>query len=170
MVSCGQSEKDAVSTGSSQVLTGLSSSEDFEFVEPDDTGVQSPLQETLSGSHDAYYAIFNGLGTKVIHAEHISGVPTEISFINSEAKSMEVAIEFPETQSGTNLRLSQIVMPDGTMDGPFGMHVGYNLDQFGGYTLIFSENQMAGDRWSGNATITVTLRDTPYPESTVILP
>ena len=81
--------------------------------------VQEPLKETLSGTGGEYYPIFDGTGTKIIHATHVVGTPTIVSFVNSDAKSMEVNITFPDDESATNLRLSQVVMPDGTMDGPF---------------------------------------------------
>lgn len=80
--------------------------------------VQEPLRETISGNHEEYYPIFEtGLGTKIIKAVHKTGQQTKISFINSRARSMEITITFPEKNA--NLRFSQIVMPDGTMDGPF---------------------------------------------------
>lgn len=118
---------------------------------------QDPLVENLTGSGDAYYPIFHGLETKVIRVKHTTGVKTKIAFINSEAKSMHVIVSFPEGFSGANLRLSQIVMPDGNMDGPFGTDTKIELTQFGGYELLFHENMMAGDPWSGDALITISL-------------
>ena len=64
---------------------------------------------------------------------------------------------FPATASGGNLRWSQIVMPDGKMDGPFGQDMTYMLSGSGRYGLIFSENMMTGDPWTGDAIITLTL-------------
>lgn len=117
---------------------------------------QPPITEDLSGSGNAYYPVFHGLERKTIPVKHTKGVPTKISFINSEAKSMHVNVSFPGTATG-NLRLSQIVMPDGNMDGPFGTDMTVNLAQLGGYELRFTENQMSGDPWSGNAIITISL-------------
>ena len=90
---------------------------------------QAPLVETLTGTGNQFYPIFSGTGTKIIRAFHTAGTPTEISFINADGESLEVAIAFPDGNSGANLRFSQIVLPDGTMDGPFGIHTGYNLSQ-----------------------------------------
>ena len=118
---------------------------------------QQPLVENLSGSGDVYYPIFHGLETKIIPIKHRTGVETKISFINSEATSMRVLITFPKTATGGNLRLAQIVMPDGQMDGPFWTDTIIELTQFGWYSLLFHENMMAGDPWSGNAIITVSL-------------
>lgn len=129
---------------------------------------QEPLVEDISGSGGMYYPIFDGLETRTIRVKHETGVPTIVSFINSEAKAVEVSISFPNA-SWANLRWSQVVMPDGTMDGPFGQHVGYNLAQLWGYEFRFSENQMAGEPWSGEADITFKLQSTPYDAGAVIL-
>jgi hypothetical protein len=75
-----------------------------------------------------YYPIFDGLESKVVHAYHTSGTATKISFIVHEGNSMVVSLDFLEDKS-PNLRLSRIVMPDGTIDGPFGKNTGYNLIQ-----------------------------------------
>ena len=70
-----------------QIETGVSNTGNIEH--------QAPLTEDLSGSGDVYYPIFQGLETKVIHVSHHSHIPTKIEFINSEAKSVEVSITFP---------------------------------------------------------------------------
>jgi hypothetical protein len=70
---------------------------------------------------------------------------------------MRIVVTFPMTATGGNLRLSQIVMPDGNMDGPFGIDSTITLAQLGRYNLIFNENMMSGDPWSGNAIVTITL-------------
>ncbi len=90
---------------------------------------QPPLTENLSGSGDAYYPIFQGLETKIIPVKHTTGVETKVAFINAQAKSMHVVVTFPGTATG-NLRLAQIVMPDGQMDGPFGTDTTIELTQF----------------------------------------
>lgn len=131
--------------------------------------IQPPLTEDVSGSGGTYYPIFNGLETRTIHVMHQTGASTTVSFINSEARAVAVTIAFPSA-SWANLRLSQIVMPDGKMDGPFGQKTGYNLWQLGWYEFIFHENMMAGDPWSGAADITFTFLDKPYDHSAVVLP
>lgn len=79
---------------------------------------QYPFAENFTGSTDTYNPIFKGIEKKVIRIRHTSGKPTIVTFINSEAKAVEVSITFP-TASGANLRWSQVILPDGTMDGPF---------------------------------------------------
>lgn len=111
--------------------------------------------------------MFDNTGSEVIHARHTAGTATKVSFINHDANSMRVSLDFFEDQN-PNLRLSRIMMPDGTFDGPFGKNTGYNLLQKGGYELIFNENQMAGEPWSGAVDITITLSGGTYPDNTVL--
>ena len=131
--------------------------------------IQTPLSETLTGTGNEFYPIFHSTGTKIIHANHKPGTPTKVSFINDTGKSISVDISFPNTSTG-NLRLSQIVMPDGTMDGPFGQHTKYNLVQKWWYEFIFNENMMAWDPWSWEVTISITLDDSFTPENITTIP
>ncbi|RAV29396.1 hypothetical protein [Sinomicrobium soli] len=57
--------------------------------------------------------------------------------------------EITAGDSGANLRFGQILMPDGTADGPFGKTIEYHLPHAGTYLLWIGENQMAGDPWEG---------------------
>lgn len=145
----------------SQIQTGTTST--------GSTDTRPPLVEDISGSGGAYYLIFDGIQTRTIRVMHQTGASTTVSFVNSEARAVAVTISFPSA-SWANLRLSQIVMPDGTMDGPFGQKTGYNLRQLWGYEFIFRENMMAGDPWSGEADITFTLLDKAYDVDAVVLP
>jgi hypothetical protein len=72
--------------------------------------------------------VFEGLETKTIRVYHTSGTATKVSFKNLDASSMSVHLDFLDDNK-PNLRLSRIIMPDGTMDGPFGLKTGYNLTQ-----------------------------------------
>lgn len=58
-----------------------------------------------------------------------------------------------------NIRLSQIIMPDGNADGPWGREMDYNLPVAGLYKLIVTENMMAGEPWAGTFTITIKLSE-----------
>lgn len=48
-----------------------------------------------------------------------------------------------------NIRIDQILMPDGKADGPFGRRLVRKISKTGTYKLIISENQMQGDEWKG---------------------
>ena len=59
--------------------------------------------------------------------------------------------------SQRNLRFNQIVMPDGTMDGPFGHEMHYRTGQNGTYTLRIGKDNMADGSVKGPAVIYIQL-------------
>lgn len=54
----------------------------------------------------------------------------------------------PLGKSG-NVRIDQIKMPDGSLDGPFGDSLSYTMKLNGKLGFIIGENMMAGDSWTG---------------------
>ncbi len=118
---------------------------------------QPPLSTGLAWPSNEYTLLFSGTMKEVIPVFHKSGEPTKLFFINSEASSMKVEVSFLTGEQG-NLRRSQVILPDGTWDWPFGMSTQYALTQFGWYQLIFNESMMSGDPRSGNAQISITLK------------
>ena len=63
-------------------------------------------------------------------------------------ETLTVNLATPEDAMG-NIRISQIIDPDGTADGPFGRDLTHVLAHTGTYTVILGPNMMAGDPWSG---------------------
>ncbi|MBC7498022.1 hypothetical protein H7170_00075 [Candidatus Gracilibacteria bacterium] len=121
------------------------------------TVVQPPPTNIATGSTDEYRLSFTNTNTGMVTVHHTTGVKTHVYFVNTDAKTAHVVVTFPAGTQG-NLRWSQVVMPDGTMDGPFGQDTNYNLAQTGSYELIFHENMMSGDPWTGDAWIMITLQ------------
>lgn len=66
--------------------------------------------------------------------------------------------ELTSEDPDANIRFSQITMPDGTADGPFGQEIDYELSGDGTYKLSLNENIMAGDPWEGDFTVTIDLK------------
>lgn len=119
--------------------------------------IQAPLIDTIGSGSATLFFDDNNL-TKTFTLYHQAGQKNNIYFINDGYKTLEVKIFFLSASLiSPNLRLSQIVMPDGTMDGPFSTETTYDLTQNGWYQLIFNENMMAWDPWSGDATFSITL-------------
>lgn len=54
-----------------------------------------------------------------------------------------------------NVRINQIIMPDGSMDGPFGHEIHYRTRQKGTYTLIIGKDNMADGQVEGPVTVYV---------------
>lgn len=69
----------------------------------------------------------------------------------------KVSADLSSPDSLANIRFSQIFLPDGTMDGPFGRHLDYQLPADGIYKLSVHENMMAGDPWGGDFRIRLKL-------------
>jgi len=59
--------------------------------------------------------------------------------------------------SQRNVRINQLVMPDGTMDGPFGHELHYRTSQNGNYTLKIGKDNMADGTLHGPAVIRIEL-------------
>lgn len=54
-----------------------------------------------------------------------------------------------------NIRISQIVLPDGSTDGPFGQQLNFDIKQKGNYTIIINKSNMASGTQVGDVFITI---------------
>lgn len=79
--------------------------------------VQEPLTNLSGTTTNEYTFFFSGTNEEQVTLYHTQGEANTIYFINSESKAMKVDVTFPDGSG--NLRLAQIIMPDGTADGPF---------------------------------------------------
>ncbi len=52
-------------------------------------------------------------------------------------------------QNDFNIRINQIKLPDGTMDGPFGREITYDIPEKGEVSLIIGKNNMADGKITG---------------------
>lgn len=106
-----------------------------------------------SDSGEVYLNIIDGKGKIQVHKKE-----QETVFILFESKGYnKLSAKLSSPDSLANIRFSQIFLPDGTMDGPFGRELNYDLPQDGTYKLSVHENTMAGDPWSGNFYVEVGL-------------
>lgn len=78
-----------------------------------------------------------------------------VEFQSGDYKKMYARIS--TTDKFANVRFSQIIMPDGTMDGPFGREMNYDIPLNGKYILLVNESLMAGDPWEGDFEVEVAL-------------
>lgn len=69
-----------------------------------------------------------------------------------------LSLKLQPMDSSGNVRINQIKMPDGKLDGPFGMSAEYPLQQKGLYTVIVGQNMMAGDPWTGYWVMTIAVK------------
>ncbi|RYY56347.1 MAG: hypothetical protein EOO09_06930 [Chitinophagaceae bacterium] len=61
-----------------------------------------------------------------------------------------------------NIRFSQIILPDGKTDGPFGQKLQYKLKQVGTYQIVIAPNNMADGATSGDFTIRLGVSPNPH--------
>ena len=70
-----------------------------------------------------------------------------VKFINEDLGELTATI-IPSTGKG-NIRFNQIIFPDKTSDGPFGMDLKIQLKQKGNYILVIGHSLMADNPFLG---------------------
>ncbi|MEO8255697.1 MAG: hypothetical protein ABI554_15060, partial [Flavobacterium sp.] len=70
-----------------------------------------------------------------------------VKFKNEDLSELNAKI-IPTTGKG-NIRFNQIIFPDKTSDGPFGMDLKISLKQKGNYILVIGHSQMADNPFWG---------------------
>lgn len=78
-----------------------------------------------------------------------------IKFENKELSKVNAKI-IPTTGKG-NIRFNQIIFPNGTSDGPFGMDLESSLKQAGTYILVIGHSQMADYPFIGDFKVQLEL-------------
>lgn len=117
--------------------------------------VSTPVTPVLHGdSAIVYIPLEDGKGNMFIHKK-----ADQTIYVRFESKSYQkVHASLSSPESTANIRFSQIFLPDGTMDGPFGRELTYDLPTEGSYQISIHENMMAGNPWEGNFNIQIELQ------------
>lgn len=89
----------------------------------------------------------------IVPIQHNAKERNTVYFDNTNFKSVHIFIDFLDHTGPVNYRFSQVTLPDGSWDGPFGRNTTYPLNQTGLYQFHFHESMMAGDPRTGDATI-----------------
>lgn len=58
-------------------------------------------------------------------------------------------------EKGRNLRINQVILPDGSSDGPFSKEMKLVSKKNGNYKIVIGKNLMAEGKLSGNISVTV---------------
>ncbi len=96
----------------------------------------------------------DGKGSKQLHKNE-----NQIIYVDFESVGYKkLYAKISSSDQHANIRISQIILPDGRMDGPFGEDITYHLPMDGMYTISIHENMMAGDPWSGDFLVEVALQ------------
>ncbi len=78
-----------------------------------------------------------------------------ISFNLPHAAYVVITLKTPSNTG--NLRINQLIMPDGTMDGPYGRVIKDTLSQIGNYQIIVGESLMQGDTYAGDYNVKIKI-------------
>ncbi len=95
----------------------------------------------------------NGTARLKIHKK--TGQTIHLKFASGDYTRMTAKLV--SADENANVRFTQIEMPNGEADGPFGREMTYSLPVRGDYTLNISENLMAGDPWTGDFEVMLSL-------------
>lgn len=117
------------------------SSRHTEIVLPNDSGIVN-------------LALVNGRAKVTTHKDSMENV----YFVFDSEGYRKLYAKLSSSDSTANIRFSQISMPDGSMDGPFGSEMNYDLPLNGMYMISVHENMMAGDPWGGDFMVEIELR------------
>lgn len=106
-----------------------------------------------SDSGTVHLDLTDGRGELIIHKNKDQSI--YLIFNSDGYKKLSATLSSPDSLA--NIRFSQIILPDGKMDGPFGRDMNYDLPINGTYRIRIHENMMAGDPWEGNFAVKVQL-------------
>ncbi|RYY63041.1 MAG: hypothetical protein EOO05_00395 [Chitinophagaceae bacterium] len=84
-----------------------------------------------------------------------------IGYLSADREVDMTAILEPSDKK-MNIRFSQIIMPDGKTDGPFGQKLQYKINQEGTYQIIITPNNMADGVTNGDFTIRLAVTPNPH--------
>lgn len=76
--------------------------------------------------------------------------------LNSDTANF-LNLKITPADSLANLRITQIIAPSGSSDGPFGREIKYPLTEKGIYKVLVSESQMNGEPYAGKFSFEVKL-------------
>ncbi len=74
------------------------------------------------------------------------------------AQPAMVHIDLKTSSTTGNIRLNQLLMPNGQADGPFGKNFADSLTQVGTYRLIISESLMQENPYTGDYQVKIELK------------
>jgi len=89
------------------------------------------------------------------HLVKVAGERDTISFEIEQPSLVKATLSTPSDTG--NIRINQIIMPDGTLGGPFGKTYQDSLHIPGTYQLIIAESLMQGDTYGGGYDVEIEI-------------
>lgn len=85
-------------------------------------------------------------------------ITSDMQSVNVTITDLDVGqlrINVSHSKPDANIRISQVVRPDGSTDGPFGQQLVYDIKQRGNYTIVINKSNMASGTQVGDLFITL---------------
>lgn len=67
----------------------------------------------------------------------------------------QLKVNLSHSMPDANIRISKIIRPDGSTDGPFGQQMVYDITQTGNYTFVINRSNMASGSQVGDVFVSV---------------
>lgn len=123
---------------------------------PDHQSRQDTLKEInardqLNSADDSVTVLTFSKGVKSLSVKgHLDKPGDVVTYLLTVDKSTLLSGRLEVSKSPANIRFSQIVMPNGQSDGPFGRELDYKLPQKGVYKIKIAQNLMAENAFVGD--------------------
>lgn len=88
-----------------------------------------------------------------------TGQKDTLIFTLAQGNPVKMELLLPEGKTG-NIRINQLIAPDGEMDGPFGSIYSDSLKIPGNYKVIIAESLMQENPYEGPYTLRITIGNT----------
>ena len=86
---------------------------------------------------------------------NMKGINYPVTVLIPIKQGKQLSASIKTKDSIANIRINQIILPDGKADGPFGKELKRDIHQQGTYRLIISESMMQADEWKGTFMLTI---------------
>ncbi|EHQ29225.1 hypothetical protein [Mucilaginibacter paludis] len=89
---------------------------------------------------------------------YMLGLAHPVTFIVKVKHGKTLNASIRELSDKGNIRINQIIMPDGSSDGPFSKTVKYPIQHKGTYKIIAGGSNMQGDDWKGAFNMRISIQ------------
>lgn len=96
--------------------------------------------------------------TSVTVTGRLDGINKRVTVLIPVTKGNELNASLVPEDSVANIRISQVFMPGGKADGPFGRSLSRKITEEGNYKIVIAENLMQGDEWKGKFALKVIVK------------
>jgi len=87
--------------------------------------------------------------------KEITGINQSIRLTITDMEPGQLKIRINPKNPEANIRISRVILPDGTTDGPFGRELQYNITQRGNFVVIIRKSNMASGSPVGELSIQI---------------